>query len=83
MRLLDEDEIIKTVDNHTNDDETLDDDISCILEEVPTAFDMQTVMNQIKKCNCDDIDSSICDIYNDCFECAKDKCIEIIRKCGV
>ena len=33
-RLLCEDDVIKSVDKHTNDDESLDDDISCILEEV-------------------------------------------------
>ena len=33
-RLLCEDDVIKAVDRHTNDDGTLDDDITCILEEV-------------------------------------------------
>lgn len=33
-RILLEDDVIKAVDNHTNEDGTLDDDISCILEEV-------------------------------------------------
>ena len=32
-RLLCEDDVIKAVDKHTNDDGSLDDDISCILEE--------------------------------------------------
>lgn len=36
MRLLSEEEVIKAVDRHTNDNDTLDDDISCILKEVPT-----------------------------------------------
>lgn len=36
-RLLDEDDVIRAVDEHTNDDNTLDDDISCVLENVPTA----------------------------------------------
>lgn len=27
--------VIKAVDKHTNDDGTLDDDISCILEDLP------------------------------------------------
>lgn len=36
-RLLLESEVIKAVDKHTNDDSQLDDDISCILEEVETA----------------------------------------------
>lgn len=33
-RLLFESEVIKTVDKHTNDENQLDNDISCILEEV-------------------------------------------------
>lgn len=33
-RLLCEDDVIKAVDKHTNNDGTLDDDITCILEEV-------------------------------------------------
>jgi len=33
-RLLFEKDVIKAVDKHTNDDSQLDDDISCILEEV-------------------------------------------------
>lgn len=33
-RLLLESDVIRAVDSHTNDDNHLDDDISCILEEV-------------------------------------------------
>ena len=33
-RLLFEKDVIKAIDKHTNDDSQLDDDISCILEEV-------------------------------------------------
>lgn len=33
-RLLLESDVIKAVDKHTNDDDQLDNDISCILEEV-------------------------------------------------
>ena len=36
-RLLFEKDVIRAVDKHTNDDNKLDDDISCILEEVKTA----------------------------------------------
>ncbi len=36
MRLIDADEAIKAIDNHTREDGTLDDDISCIIDEVPT-----------------------------------------------
>mgnify|MGYP000757066488 FL=1 len=37
-RLLWEDDVIKVIDNHTNDDNTLDNDISCILEEVDSGW---------------------------------------------
>lgn len=33
-RLLLENDVIRAVDKHTNDDSQLDDDVSCILEEV-------------------------------------------------
>lgn len=36
MRLLSEDDVVKVIDQHTKEDGRLDDDISCILEEVPT-----------------------------------------------
>ena len=36
-RLLLERDVIKTIDRHTNDNNKLDNDISCILEEVGTA----------------------------------------------
>lgn len=37
-RLLFENDVIRAVDKHTTDDSQLDDDISCILEEVKTAI---------------------------------------------
>lgn len=39
-RILREDDVIKAVDKHTNEDGTLDDDISCILEEVKSVMIM-------------------------------------------
>lgn len=36
MRLLSEEDVVRTVDKHTLDDDRLDDDITCILEEVQT-----------------------------------------------
>lgn len=48
MRLLNEKDVIKAVDKHTNEDDTLDDDISCILEEVPTAYDVEAVSKELK-----------------------------------
>lgn len=37
MRLLSEDDVVKVIDQHTKEDGRLNDDITCILEEVPTA----------------------------------------------
>lgn len=37
MRLLSEDDVVKVIDQHTKEDGRLDDDITCILEEVPTS----------------------------------------------
>lgn len=48
MRLLNEKDVIKAVDKHTNEDNTLNDDISCILEEVPTAYDVEAVSKALK-----------------------------------
>lgn len=50
MRLIDESDVIKIVDNHTTDDGKLDDDISVILEEVKTAFDKENVIEELKEC---------------------------------
>lgn len=36
MKLLKYEDIVRVVDEHTNDDGRLDNDITCILEEVPT-----------------------------------------------
>lgn len=49
MRLVDVDAVIMAVDKHTFNENSLDDDISCILEEVPTAYDVDKVLEQIKK----------------------------------
>ena len=44
--------VIESVDRHTRDDGTLDDDISVILEEVETAFDKEKVIEELKSpCN--------------------------------
>ena len=50
-RLLCEDDVIKAVDKHTNDDGTLDDDISCILEEIKDVViaGSKDAMNKLKE----------------------------------
>ena len=50
-RLLCEDDVIKAVDKHTKEDGTLDDDISCILEEVKDVViaGSKKAMNELNK----------------------------------
>ena len=50
-RLLCEDDVIKAVDKHTNDDGSFDDDISCILEEVKDVVidGSKNAMNELNK----------------------------------
>ena len=49
-RILLEEDVIKAVDKHTNEDGTLDNDISCILEEVKSVVIMgsKEAMSKIK-----------------------------------
>lgn len=49
-RLLFEKDVIRAVDRHTNDDSQLDDDISCILEELksPIFIGSKEAMNNFK-----------------------------------
>lgn len=48
-RLIDENILVKYIDKHTHDQNILDDDITCILEEVPTAFDVDSVVREIEE----------------------------------
>lgn len=49
-RLLFEKDVIKAVDKHMNDDSRLDNDISCILEELksPIIVDLKEAINSLK-----------------------------------
>lgn len=47
-RMVNVNDVIEAVDKHTREDETLDEDISVILEEVKTAFDKEKVIKQIR-----------------------------------
>lgn len=49
-RLLFEEDVIRAVDKHTNDDDRLDDDISCILEELksPILIGSKDALNNLK-----------------------------------
>ena len=47
-RLVNVNDVIEAVDKHTREDETLDEDISVILEEVKTAFDKEEVIEELE-----------------------------------
>lgn len=48
-RLLDEQTLVKIIDNHLNDKNQLDNDITCILEEVPTVEAVPVVHLDVEK----------------------------------
>ena len=50
-RLADIDAVIKAVDKHTKDESeiVLDNDTTCILEEVPTAYDVEKVVTELEQ----------------------------------
>ena len=48
MRLLKESDVIRAIDEHTREDGTLDDDVSVILEEVKTAFNVENIIKEIE-----------------------------------
>ena len=48
-RVIDVDVLVKIIDKHTKNQNELDDDITCILEEVPTAYDPEEVEEQLKR----------------------------------
>ena len=47
-RLVNVNDVIEAVDKHTREDETLDEDISVILEEVKTAFDKEKIIEELE-----------------------------------
>lgn len=49
MRLLSEDDVVKVIDRHTKEDGRLDDDITCILEEVPVVNYDQNFVKWLKE----------------------------------
>lgn len=78
MRLINESDLIKAIDRHTREDNSLDDDITCILEEVKTAFDKEKVIEELKEAGQE------CNECNDtCGEEAIEYAVEIVEKGGV
>ena len=76
--------VIEAIDKHTREDETLDEDISVILEEVKTAFDEEKVideLNDIKDIPRDD--SAAETISTRIWNKAVTKSIKIVEKGGI
>lgn len=73
-RLIYEDAVIKAIDKHTKDSSEiiLDNDITCILEEVPTAFDLEKVLERLEK--------KIKPLYNANWNAAIEEAIEIVKE---
>lgn len=83
-RLVNVNDVIEAIDKHTREDETLDEDISVILEEVKTAFDEEKVideLNDIKDIPRDD--SAAETISTRIWNRAVTKSIKIVEKGGI
>lgn len=77
--LISREAVIEAVDRHTRDDETLDEDITIILEEVKTAFDKEKVIEELKG------EIELC-VTHPLFPgkyIKKNRAIEIIEKGGI
>lgn len=89
-RLIDADKIIDSLGNSD-----MDFAIGAVIDEQPTAFDVDKVIRQIKDVKekkdgvCIDVQCELCDYSNDCgeidmsYKLALDKAIEIVRGGGV
>ena len=83
-RLVNVNDVIEAVDKHTREDETLDEDISVILEEVKTAFDKEKVIEELDKFTGEECTLHECGIRSErCKPCIAKKAIEIVEKGGV
>lgn len=83
-RLVNVNDVIEAIDKHTREDETLDEDISVILEEVKTAFDEEKVideLNDIKDIPRDD--SAAETISTRIWNRAVTKSIKIVERGGI
>lgn len=76
------DDVIKVVDKHTTEDGKLDDDISCILEEIELVYDLDNICNKLQKLK-EELHNCFCDDDNclttECSDCVLDKAIEIVK----
>ena len=78
--------VIESVDRHTRDDGTLDDDISVILEEVETAFDKEKVIKELKA-NMSSVQGisgqAVTFMFSDGYYNGTKDAIEIVEKGGI
>lgn len=83
-RMVNVNDVIEAVDKHTREDETLDEDISVILEEVKTAFDKEKVIEELDKFTGEECTLHECGIRSErCKPCIAKKAIEIVEKGGI
>ena len=83
-RLVNVNDVIEAVDKHTRENETLDEDISVILEEVKTAFDKEKVIEELDKLTGEECTLHECGIRSErCRPCIAKKAIEIVEKGGI
>ena len=83
-RLVNVNDVIEAVDKHTREDETLDEDISVILEEVKTAFDKEKVIEELDKLTGEECTLHECGIRSErCKPCIAKKAIEVVEKGGI
>jgi len=87
-RLVDIDDVIKAVDRHTKDEFeiVLDNDITCILEEVPTAYDVDAVVAEFEEKSSNHTKSYKSkgkNTYKTIKAISKNKAIDIVKRGGV
>lgn len=81
--LISRKEVIKAVDRHTTEDEKLDEDISVILEEIPTAYNVDAVCREIQQFVDNPCTLHECGVRSEhCNICMAKKILEIVQKGG-
>lgn len=68
VRLIDANLAIKAIDEHTKPDGTLDDDITCILENIPPAMDADICRFLAGEwCDCEKVQDALGMDFKQCF----------------
>lgn len=83
-RLISTYDVVKIIDKHTTEDRKLDEDISVILEEIPTAYNVDARCKRMAEIGEKYCNSVICD--KECENCDHGvlikTLIDIVRRCG-